>query len=220
MNMFKNSTQNPAVPIACEIDTAADDEIAEIPGLVSPSGDLEWFSRDSEIARFFSCPEAEQATRAALRAHDDVYLRTDSGTIVCIASRARVQAAAALQQFGECIEAHNVMALTSGSLEEALGHYRRAVAAAGACGRTPRCFRASVAVLQAELCRESRRDGASAWERVPLRGYVRAVHGVANTLRKLGRPKEALPAAGRGAIQTPLSISHWWYTLQSVRAGV
>ena len=86
MNMFRNSTQNPAVPIACEIDATIHDEITEIPGLVSPSGDLEWFSRDSEIAGLFSCPLADQATRAALCAHDGVYLRTASGSI---GSRAR-----------------------------------------------------------------------------------------------------------------------------------
>ncbi|KAI7838856.1 hypothetical protein COHA_007379 [Chlorella ohadii] len=72
-----------------------------------------------------------------------------------------------------CPEAHNVLAVLSGSYEAALEHYQR--------GEEVGLQVVPPEHLQQELAREE------CWERAVLRPYLRALFGVANTLRKLGR---------------------------------
>ena len=81
-----------------------------------------------------------------------------------------------------CIEAHNVLALCSDSLDEALLHYQDAVAAA------PACLGGSENIDDIL----SNRSCKSAWMIIPFRPYIRALHGCANTLCKLERYEEAL----------------------------
>ncbi|KAL4419738.1 hypothetical protein ABPG75_006836 [Micractinium tetrahymenae] len=70
----------------------------------------------TQLAEDIRCPEVMQAARIALAAHAYLPGRREE---------ARREAQKALRVSPICPEAHNVLALCSDSLEEALGHYRR-----------------------------------------------------------------------------------------------
>lgn len=110
-----------------------------------------------------------QAALLALEAHE--YLPHEP-------EQAARRARRALQVSPLCPEAHNVLALLSGSYEEALQHYRR--------GEEVGLQVVPPERLQQEL------DTDEAWMRCVLRPYLRALFGVGNTLRKLGRCALAL----------------------------
>lgn len=77
-----------------------------------------------------------------------------------------------------CPEALNVLALISGTNEKALELYRQAEEVGPQVVPPDR--------LELELASDD------LWMRPPLRPYLRAIFGVGNTLRKLGRYREAL----------------------------
>jgi hypothetical protein len=107
---------------------------------------------------------------------------------------ARAKAArAALKLSPHCTEAYNVLALSDAkTLEEALGHFRRAASTVCAApdawcacaGSTAGCTKGSACTFTAK--------GRLFEYQGPGRAHFRAMHGVAATLLKLGRGTESL----------------------------
>lgn len=117
----------------------------------------------------FRSPAAHKAASAALHAH----------AFSTPAERER-EARRALKISPICPEAYNVLAVNAsgGSNEKALEFYRRAEELG------------PQVVPPERLAEELRND--ELWMRVCMRPYLRAMFGVGNTLRKLGRYEEAL----------------------------
>jgi tetratricopeptide (TPR) repeat protein len=92
------------------------------------------------------------------------------------------KARAALAITPACPDAHTLLALyDAASLDEALEHYRAA----------QRCASGALEAGD-ELAATLEAEGVHAWTYATVRPYLRAVHGVANTLRKLERWQESL----------------------------
>ncbi|KAL4435486.1 hypothetical protein ABPG77_006248 [Micractinium sp. CCAP 211/92] len=123
-----------------------------------------------QLAEDFRSPEVMRAALIALGAHD--HLPGQRG-------KARREALKALQVSPICPEAHNVLALCSDSLEEALEQYSKAE-------------ELGPQVCPPERLQEELKNG-DLWLRLWARPYLRGLFGVGNTLRKLGRYEEALP---------------------------
>ncbi|GAB4816563.1 hypothetical protein N2152v2_003609 [Parachlorella kessleri] len=112
-------------------------------------------------------PQVARATKMALQAYSYP------------GAEATARARAALQVSPICPEAYVVLAVHSSSYEEALAFFRLAEGQ-------------GLQVVQPGIADEALETDDDLWGRVVLRAWIRGVYGVGNTLRKLGRYREAL----------------------------